>query len=211
MQCLKDKWIVCFVGKGRLIDNGQTTWTFPKNSVAFVEKVVGDTVHVWLIGKNQKCSVPVAEVRVIDVFETGDKYEHKICNVCHCLLPVEGFALNQTNKHGPLRRPSCRPCRTGIDKRATKASQKKRAEKARPKKGSVFRCPICHRRSIVGVTAKIIADHDHHTGNFRAFICDSCNTGLGRFKNGHDCLQTAIDYIKERDALNMDKLGTKKD
>ena len=116
MQCLKDKWIVCFVGKGRLIDNGQTTWTFPKNSVAFVEKVVGDTVHVWLIGKNQKCSVPVAEVRVIDVFKTGDKYKHKICNVCHCLLPVEGFALNQTNKHGPVRRPSCRPCRTGIDK-----------------------------------------------------------------------------------------------
>ncbi|MDR0645017.1 MAG: endonuclease VII domain-containing protein [Treponema sp.] len=44
--------------------------------------------------------------------------------------------------------------------------------------------PCSRKRSIVGITAKIVADHDHHTGNIRAFICDSCNTGLGRFKNG---------------------------
>ena len=215
MQSLEDKWVVCLVEEGRLIDNGQVTrhkGTFPKNSVGRIAgEVAGGAVPIWFIGQNQTWMVKASEVREINVFKTGDKYKHKICNTCHCLLPVEGFAGNQRNKHGLVRRPSCKKCRTDIDKRATKSSQKKRAEKARPKKGSVFRCPICHRRSIVGVTAKIIADHDHHTGNLRDFICDSCNTGLGRFKNGQDYLQNAIHYIKERDTLDMDDLGTKKD
>lgn len=74
-------------------------------------------------------------------------------------------------------------------------------EKARPKKGSLFECPICNRISIAGVTAKVVADHDHHTGNIRDFICDSCNTGLGRFKNGKNYLHNAIRYLEERDEL----------
>jgi transcription elongation factor Elf1 len=74
-------------------------------------------------------------------------------------------------------------------------------EKKKPKTGEPFRCPICKKRSIVGVTAKIVADHDHHTGNIRDFICDSCNTGLGRFKNGENYLMNAVNYIIERDTL----------
>lgn len=75
-------------------------------------------------------------------------------------------------------------------------------EKQRPKKGAAFKCPICQRRSIADITAKVVADHDHHTGNIRDFICDSCNTGLGRFKNGEDYLQNAIEYLRERDEFN---------
>ena len=50
-------------------------------------------------------------------------------------------------------------------------------------------------------SAKVVADHDHHTGNIRDFICDSCNTGLGRFKNGENYLMNAVNYIKDRDTL----------
>jgi len=74
-------------------------------------------------------------------------------------------------------------------------------EKQKPQKGEPFTCPICRKRSIAGVTAKIVADHDHHTGNIRGFICDSCNTGLGRFKNGENYLMNAVNYIKEHDVL----------
>lgn len=35
--------------------------------------------------------------------------------------------------------------------------------------------------------------------DIRDFICDSCNTGLGRFKNGQDCLKDALAYIQERE------------
>lgn len=132
------------------------------------------------------------------MLQTGDKFANKICNICHRLLPREEFSRNQTNKHGILRRPICKRCRTDIDKRAPKTRQAKAAEKARPKKGDAFKCPICQKRSIVGITAKIVADHDHHTGNIRDFICDSCNTGLGRFKNGENYLHNAIAYIRER-------------
>jgi hypothetical protein len=39
-------------------------------------------------------------------------------------------------------------------------------------------------------------DHDHVTGAFRGFICDSCNTGMGKFRDNPDLMQRAIDYLK---------------
>ncbi|MDR0557761.1 MAG: endonuclease VII domain-containing protein [Treponema sp.] len=60
---------------------------------------------------------------------------------------------------------------------------------------------MCRKRSIAGVTAKIAADHDRHTGNIRGFICDSCNAGLGGLKNGENYLMNAVNYNKEHDAL----------
>ena len=161
----------------------------------------GNNTIVWLIGTNQTWLVSASEVDKIDVFETGDKFDKKICNVCHRLLPRKSFARNQNNVHGIVRRPSCRRCRTDIDKQPPKSAQAKQMERKRPREGSTFKCPICQKRSIAGITAKIVADHDHHTGNIRDFICDSCNTGLGRFKNGENLLKNAISYLHERDSL----------
>ena len=53
------------------------------------------------------------------------------------------------------------------------------------------------------VTANIVADHDHHTGNFRAFMCGSCNTGLGRFKDDKDVIINAKRYLEQHDSLNI--------
>ncbi len=200
-----DKWVVCTEGKGRLIEDGMLekgVRHFPINSVGLLKKKSkNNTVIVWLVGTDQTWSISINETRYIDVSETGDKHEYKICNICHCLKLVDKFSRNQNNKHGIVRRPSCIKCRTDIDKRAPKSNQAKRIEKQRPTKGDLFKCLICRKRSIVGVTAKVVADHDHHTGNIRGFLCDSCNTGLGRFKNGEDYLMNAINYLKERDTL----------
>ena len=200
------KWVVCLKGRGRLIEDGKPekrTTVFPDNSVGIAEDEKGDSVVVWLIGTDERWLVPANKVAPLDVTKTGDKHRKKICNVCHRLLSVGKFARNQNNLHGVIRRPSCIQCRTDIDKRAPKSGQAKRMEKDRPRKGDPFRCPICRRRSIVSVTAKVVADHDHSTGDIRDFICDSCNTGLGRFKNGENYLQNAIEYLRERDTLNM--------
>ena len=199
------EWVVCTKGRGRLHENGKPdrrVRMFESNSVGLIKEVKGDSVAIWLIGKDEMWTVLVKEVKKIDVHETGDKFRKKICNICHCLLPVSRFDKNQNNKHGAVRRPSCIRCRTDIDKRAIKTQQAKQMEKKRPKKGSPFKCPICQKRLIAGITAKIVADHDHHTGNIRDFICESCNTGLGRFKNGKNCLKNAVIYIEERDTLN---------
>ena len=39
-------------------------------------------------------------------------------------------------------------------------------------------------------------DHNHGTGQFRGFLCDSCNTGLGKFKDDPDLLERAISYLR---------------
>lgn len=202
-------WVYCPKGQGYLhgglLHEPSTVSSrlrhFNANAVGIKLEVGREFAVVWLIGTDETWNVPVDDVCPVDVVQTGDKWEKKICNICHCLLAVEEFALNQTNKHGPIRRPTCKNCRTDIDKRAPKSQQAKRAEKNRPKKGTAFQCPICQKRSIVGITAKIVADHNHHTGDIRDFICDSCNTGLGRFKNGKDCLKDALAYIEEREYL----------
>ena len=97
--------------------------------IAFYFSLLDDKVIVWLIGNNETWTVPVEEVEELNETETGDKYENKICNVCHRLLPVKKFAKNQNNRHGILRRPSCIQCRTDIDKRAPKSSQAKEWKK----------------------------------------------------------------------------------
>ena len=200
-----DDWVCCFGGSGFQHEaDGSVSKRkryFRKNAVGQAKEIRGNTLSVWLIGVDQIWDVNIKDARVIAVLETGDKFSHKICNVCHCLLQVEEFAKNQNNLHGMVRRPTCRQCRTDIDKRAPKSRQASLAEKKRPKKGTAFQCPICRKRSIAAVTAKIVADHNHHTGNIRDFICDSCNTGLGRFKNGEDYLRNAIAYLEERDNL----------
>lgn len=201
---MSHKWVVCHGGSGYLSEGGVKEvrkTCFPADSVGLVRETHGNDILVWLIGADEEWLIPANECRELDVKETGDKHEYKICNVCHCLKSVSSYSINQRNQHGLIRRPSCIKCRTDIDKRAPKSSQARKMEKKRPPDGTPFRCPICRKRSIAGITAKVVADHDHHTGNIRDFICDSCNTGLGRFKNGEDFLMNAVHYLQERDKL----------
>ncbi|MDE0471393.1 MAG: endonuclease domain-containing protein [Ekhidna sp.] len=193
-------WVCCRLGSGYQEEEGCASNRkrhFKPNSVGLQKSVDKHIAKVWLIGKDEVWFVPLSDIEEIEVLKTGDKYDEKICNKCHCLLPVSDFDQNQNNLHGIVRRPSCKLCRTDIDKRAPKSRQAKQFEKKRPKAGTLFKCPICQRRSIVGVTAKIVADHNHHTGDIRDFICDSCNTGLGKFRNGENYLKNALQYIQE--------------
>lgn len=52
-------------------------------------------------------------------------------------------------------------------------------------------CAICRRT----FTAEPHIDHDHVTGQVRALLCTTCNTGLGAFLDNPDLLQAAIDYL----------------
>lgn len=167
------------------------------NSVGIINSVDGDNAQVYFIGTNEVVIAPFKSLSIVDVEKTGKGHPQKICNICHILKPMSNFARNQNDAKGrPTRRPSCNECRKTIEGKNMSASEKRRMKEIRPQDKAVFVCPICEKRSIVGVNANIVADHDHNTGKGREWICDSCNTGLGRFKDDIEILEKVIDYLK---------------
>ena len=48
--------------------------------------------------------------------------------------------------------------------------------------------------------AGVVYDHDHETGQFRGWLCGTCNTGLGRFKDDPDLMERAADYVRAHTA-----------
>jgi RNase P subunit RPR2 len=168
-----------------------------KNSVGFVERVTSSKAKVYFIGKNIEINIDLSKIKFLDVTKTGKPHKYKICNVCHILKEdYKDFDINQTDAQGrKTTRPTCTECRKDIDGIALKSSEKKRMNEIKPEK--FFICPICKKPSIPYVTANLVIDHDHDTGNAREWICDSCNTGLGRFKDNIELMQEAIKYLKK--------------
>ena len=132
-----NKWALCLKGEGYYHEIGipeNRVRKFKVNSVGMIQKENKDSVVIWLIGSNETWTVPINDIEYIDVFQTGNKYDKKICNICHCLLPVSQFAKNQNNKHGLVRRPSCIRCRTDIDKPSSQKRSGERYGKKAPSK-----------------------------------------------------------------------------
>jgi hypothetical protein len=57
-------------------------------------------------------------------------------------------------------------------------------------------CAICGNGHSGRLNAKHLSvDHDHDTGMVRGLLCSKCNMGIGYFKENHEILQKAIDYL----------------
>ena len=168
-----------------------------KNSVGFVEEIKNDKAKIFFIGKRQLVDIELKKVKFLDVEKTGKPHKYKICNVCHILKEdYKDFDINQTDAKGrKTTRPTCTECRKIIDGVPLKASEKRRMNEIKPQK--FFICPICKKASIPFVTANLVIDHNHNDGSARGWLCDSCNTGLGRFKDNIDLMNEAIEYLKK--------------
>jgi hypothetical protein len=46
---------------------------------------------------------------------------------------------------------------------------------------------------------RLAVDHNHSTGKIRGLLCSHCNTALGLFRDSQELLQSAINYLNERD------------
>ncbi|RLA08567.1 MAG: endonuclease [Gammaproteobacteria bacterium] len=168
------------------------------NSIGIIKAINGKNAMVLFVGLNKILRVDFDNIRAIDAEHTGKGYDKKICNICHILKTTEEFDVNQTDAKGQkTTRPSCKECRKNIDGVKLTAAEKNKMNKVKPGKGSIFECPICLKTTIVGITANLVRDHDHETGKGREWICDSCNTGLGRFKDDTKFLERVISYLEK--------------
>ena len=170
-----------------------------RNSVGIIKEISNSKVKVFFVGKAKIVKTGMAHINFLDVEKTGKPYKRKICNICHILKEdMRDFDINQTDSKGrKTTRPSCRKCRKKIEGIKLLIAEKKKLDKIAPKRKTIFSCPICEKRSIVGITANLVRDHDHKTGKARAWICDSCNTGLGRFKDDIRFVKKIIRYLKK--------------
>lgn len=169
-----------------------------QQAVGLVRDVVVNDVTVFFVGTGRIIKVDYKLLAYLDIKKTGKPYVIKICNICHILKNMSEFDINQTDAQGrKTTRPSCRICRKDIDGVRLKPSEKKKLDAIKPK--DIFTCPICKKTTIVGVTANLVRDHNHLTGNARTWICDSCNTGLGRFRDDISLFEAVIEYLKSFD------------
>ena len=156
------------------------------NSVGIVNSTTVQYALVCFIGKNESVRAAYNSLRIIDVAETGKGYPNKICNICHVLKPMDEFDRNQNDAQGNFTtRPSCKICRRDIDGKKLTTAERRKMDARKPPDKTVFVCPICEKRTIVGITANIVRDHDHKTGKGREWICDSCNTGFRQIQRRH--------------------------
>jgi len=175
-----------------------------KNAVGVIEELNSDgiTAKVFMLGDKMHIDILLEKIEYLDITQTGKPNKYKICNVCHILKEdYVDFEINQTDALGrKTTRPSCRSCRIKIDGVKLSLSEKRRMRQNTPVK--YFECPICGKGSIPGVTANLVIDHDHNTGLARDWLCDSCNTGLGRFKDNIELMEKAIAYLKKYNQNN---------
>jgi hypothetical protein len=133
--------------------------------------------------------------------ETGDRFNFKICDRCFKLLPTNtNFSGNRLKKDNIItNRPSCKSCRKKKDGVSVSKADREEWEANRPQDYTLFVCPICGKNLIVGIS-KIVLDHDHLNGKVRGWLCESCNTGIGRFDDDPDIVYKAVAWLmKERD------------
>lgn len=115
----------------------------------------------------------------------------KTCTRCREAKPLDAvnFPLHNRTKSGFD--SWCRPCRNEYRKEyrvppGVRPDQQHRVVDAR----QLGSCIIC------GAIENIVVDHDHRTGRVRGALCQSCNMGLGHFKDNPELLELAAMYVR---------------
>ena len=188
-----------FVFARKDIEDSDPT-SIEKGDVGIIESESKRSASIFFIRIWQKTILDKSDFQVFDVKKTGrDGFSKKICNICHKLLNATEFAKNQNAKNNrSVRRPSCQKCRKQLEGISVNRAEKIKWSQSKPV-NEPFECPICSKRTIAGITSKVVLEHDHRSGKVRGWVCDSCNTGIGRFKDDKELLKRAIKFIKFTD------------
>lgn len=114
--------------------------------------------------------------------------ESRDCRKCGATLALARFPVNVTLGSGHvLYKHTCGACRAQQHRDRARLHR----AHARPPTGA---CPICRR-----TTSAWVLDHDHATREFRGWLCNDCNTALGKFSDDADTLRRAVHYLQRSD------------
>lgn len=117
----------------------------------------------------------------------------RICNKCMEVKPITEFHKDKGRRDALKRHPVCSKCLRKHNQVVNKI------KKNAPPKPNV--CECCGRNPDTDSTIRGWAmDHNHFTEEFRGWICQTCNIGLGHFKDSVEGLLKAVDYLKKTES-----------
>ncbi len=147
----------------------------------------------------------------------------QVCNTCKLNKPLEDFQHDITRSLG--RTYKCKQCLSKYNS-FKKDQNKARRRRHYLKAGEYYRrkklmrehgvtkeqydliakqqnylCKICDlpeslKHARTGTPISLSVDHCHETGIIRGLLCGRCNMALGAFKDKHELLNKAINYLK---------------
>ena len=139
---------------------------------------------------------------------------HKECSLCGVLKLHSEFHKDKTNRRGHGLAYYCRVCANNQSRKHTAKHSKNPAYKIKKRNNYTQHkygltleqyteklasqkneCAICGVKLLTS-GSKTHLDHDHKTGQLRAFLCTNCNRGLGHFQEDQQILSKAIQYLK---------------
>lgn len=126
-----------------------------------------------------------------DYFRKTETIQTKNCVWCHEDKPLDQFPRHAGRKDNLDTR-----CRLCIKQNSTVTAQLK---KFAPPKPDV--CDCCGQAPV-----KWHLDHDHDTLQFRGWLCEPCNTGIGTLGDTIEGLQKALEYLQRHE---LDKYSRK--
>lgn len=141
----------------------------------------------------------------------------KRCFACKQRLPISRFYPAKCQRRYGVR-SSCKQCckDASRNRKQTEEQLRRNREKTRRRSGidvseeqfqALFAaqsgvCAICglpetRRRPTSDGTMPLSVDHDHATGQIRQLLCNSCNRGLGDFRDKSELLVAAAAYLRK--------------
>ena len=134
------------------------------------------------------------DTKQLDLFKKDkplvkDTHDLKICYICKDSFPLDGFPWSDGGKK--WHRRECKDCYSKLTR------DRYYLKKNRLLPDDTYTCPICSIGAEDSVGKKTVwnLDHCHDTKKFRDYLCSTCNTGLGFFKDEIVLLNKAITYL----------------
>lgn len=112
------------------------------------------------------------------------KEEGRRCKVCNKVKGLDQYYSAAANKDNLDRR--CKTC----FKKDSKLRLHLRKEYAHLKGNTCDCCNKTHTKSLV-------VDHDHKTLDFRGWLCEDCNLGIGNLGDDLNGIENAIAYLRK--------------